>query len=136
VRLGVHHQSSDSSCQNKSSSSHKHQSQSPSWQQWLNIQNSLLSSVGEVVVSGVHVVESSSGVHHDESSIKVLRSRVELHAVLDVLLDISCIVVVLGQEGSHGETVSLSNHCKVISELGSVKEGSVLRDPHLSGWCG
>jgi len=100
VRSGIKHQTSDDSRENESNTSNDEDSNSPVWQQWVNVDLSSLGSVGEVVVSGRHVVESSSLVHLDETSIEVGRGGVELHAVLDVSLDVVLVVGVLGQQVS------------------------------------
>jgi len=92
-----------------------------------------LSSVGKVVVSGVHVVEGSGGVHSDQTSIKVWGSSIELHAVLLVLLNSSGVVVVLGEELGHGEASSLSDHGKVQSEFGGIEQWGVGLQPFSGG---
>jgi len=84
-----------------------------------------LSSVGEVVISGVHVVEGSSGVHSDQTSIEVGRCGIQLHAVGLVLLNSVSVVVVGGQELFHGSASSLSEHGEVESELRGIEQGSV-----------
>jgi len=133
VRLGIEHKSSNSSSKNESSSSDEHQCQGPGGQQRNDKQDSLLSSVREVVVSGVHVVKGSSAVHLDQTSIKVRRSSVQLHAVLEILFNGSGIVVVLGQEFSHGQTSGLSEQSHVQSEFSGIEQRSVGRDPSSSG---
>jgi len=92
-----------------------------------------LSSVREVVVSGVHVVEGSGGVHSDQTSIEVRRSSVQLHAVLLILLNSSSVVVVLGQEFSHGEASGLSEHGHVVSQFSGIEQCSVGSQPSSSG---
>jgi len=92
-----------------------------------------LSSVGEVVVSGVHVVEGSSGVHLDQTSIEVWASSVELHAVGSVLLNSGGIVVVGGQQFLHGLASSLSKHGEVESEFGGIEQGGVGVQPFSGG---
>jgi len=133
VRLGVQHESGNSSSEDESSSSDKDQGQSPGGQQGNDRELSLLSSVGEVVVSGVHVVESSGGVHLDQTSIEVGSSSVQLHAVSLVLVDGSDVVVVGSQELSHGQASSLSEHSHVLSQFRRLEQGSIGVDPIGSG---
>jgi len=85
-----------------------------------------LSSVGEVVVSGAHVVESSSEVHSDESSIEVRsRSSVELHAVSLVLLNVVLVVGVLLCQIFVREASSLSKLAHPLSEISRLEERGV-----------
>jgi len=133
VRSSVQHESSNSSCQDESSSSDQDESKSPWGQQGDNKQDSLLSSVREVVVSGVHVVEGSSGVHSDQTSIEIGRSGIELHAVGSVLIDGIGIVVVGSQQFLHGLASSLSEHREVESKLGGIKQGGVGVQPFSGG---
>jgi hypothetical protein len=85
VVLGVEHSEGNSSSSNEESSSGKDDSESPAWQQRKDGKGSLLISVGEVVVSGGHVVEDSGLVHLEDSSIEVLRSSVQQSAVSNIL---------------------------------------------------
>jgi len=95
VRLGIDHSSSKTSRDDEETSSNGHDDGSPGWEEWVDVHDSSLSSVGEVVVSGAHVVERSSLVHSDETSVKVSAGSVELHAVLQVSFDGIVVVVVL-----------------------------------------
>lgn len=77
----------------------------------LDDDGSLLGAVGEVVVTGAHVVVVSKVGHLDESSVEIgSGGRVELVAVLVVLLYLSGIVVVLGVKVTHVEAVNLIDH--------------------------
>ena len=57
-------------------------------EQGVNSDGSLLRSVGEVVVSGGHVVEGSNGLELNKATIKVVRSSVQLLAVLGILISV------------------------------------------------
>jgi hypothetical protein len=134
VRLGIEHQTSNSSRSNEEGSSSGDHSNSPVRQQGVDVQETLLISVGEVVVSGGHVGEGSSQVELDQTSIKVLAGSVELHAVLDILLFLVLVSTVLGQELLVGEAVSLSQHGHSQSEgLGLEHSGVVLQPVVRSG---
>jgi len=133
VRLGEHHKSSNSSSSNEGNTSNDHERQGPGGQQGDNGERSLLSSVREVVVSGVHVVEGSSVVHSDQTSIEVLRSLVELVTVVGVSVD-SCLVLVVGsQQSSHCGAVGLSNHGHCKSEISSIEQWGVGSEPSSTG---
>jgi len=136
VRSGIKHQTSDDSRGNEGNSSDDEDSDGPVRQQGVDIDLSSLGSVGEVVVSGRHVVESSSLVHLDETSIEVGRGGVELHAVLDVGLNVVLVVGVLGQQIGVVQTVSLSQHSHVGPEVGRIEEGSVGGNPRIWGGFG
>jgi len=59
-----------------------------------------LSSVGEGVVSGVHVVEGSRFVHLDGTSIEVWLTIVKLEAVSNSGIGISSVTSSVSQQGS------------------------------------
>jgi hypothetical protein len=82
VGLGIDHSSGKTSRDNEESSSNGNNDGGPGWEEWVDVEDTLLSSVGEVVVSGAHVVERTSLVHSDESSIEVSANSIKLHAVL------------------------------------------------------
>jgi len=131
VSLGIDHSSSKTSRDDEESSSNGNEDCSPCWEEWVDIENTLLSSVGEVVVSGAHVVERSSLVHLDESSIKVSAGSVELHAVLWVSLDGIVVVVVLLLEISKSKAVGLSELAHPDSEILGLEHGSVEGEPFI-----
>jgi len=131
VRSGIKHQTSNNSRDDEGSSSNNNDGDGPCWQKWANIDLSSLGSVREVVVSAGHVVESSSLVHLDETSIEVSWGSIEFHAVLNVGFNIVLVVVVLGQQLSVSQTVGLSQHGHVKSQLLSFEEGSVRIDPRV-----
>jgi len=96
------------------------------------VNGSLLSSVGEVVVSGGHVIKVSSDVHSDEASIKVSRSRIELHAVLNILLCIVLVVLILDKELFISEAVDLIQHGHSKSQsLSFEQRRSLVSDPAI-----
>jgi len=129
VRSGIEHQTSDNSRNYEGNSTNNNDSNGPVGEEWVNIDLSLLSSVGEVVVSCGHVVERSSLVHLEETSIEVSWGSIELHAVLNVLFNVVLVVVVLGLQLIIGQTIGLSQHSHVNSQILSFKERSVGRDP-------
>jgi len=134
VRLGIDHGSSKTSRSQEESGSNAHNDGGPNGEERSNEHESLLSSVGEVVVSGAHVVEVSSHVHSDESTIKVRAGGVELHAVRGISLNSILVVVVLLLQVSKGETVGLSEHAHPLSEALRLEERSVLGNPVIA--CG
>jgi len=129
VRLGIEHSSSETSRSQEESSSNTYYNGGPDGEESTDDNLSLLSSVGEVVVSGAHEIEASGLVHSDETSIEVLRSSVELHAVAWVSLDGVLVVVVLLLQVSKTKTVGLSKHAHPLSEFLGLKERSVLGNP-------
>src|SRR5690348_10718823 len=123
VRLGVEHSSSKSSSSHEGNSSDNSNSDSPAREQVVHVDVTLLSSVGEVVVSGAHVVELSGFVHADESSIKVSgRVGVELHAIGLVGLNGVLVVGVVSHQLGQSLAVGLSQIGKVLSEFGVIKQ--------------
>jgi hypothetical protein len=129
VRLGIEHQASNSSRSNKEGSTNGYKSNSPRRQQGINVQESLLISVREGVVSGGHVGEGSSQVHLSQTSIEVWFSSIQFHAVLYISLDSVCVTVVLGQEFFVGKAVSLSEHGHSQSESLRLEQWSVVSNP-------
>jgi len=123
VRLGVEHQESGSTSNSEEDSSNNDYGNGPGWQQSINVDNSLLISVREVVVSGVHVVESSSEIHLEDSSIERLSSSVQLSAVSNVFLSIG---VVFGLF-----ELSLSLASSLIEVLHSESDSGVLEEDLL-----
>jgi len=107
VRLGVEHQTSNSSSDDEERSSSSNDSDGPLRQQGDDVDDSLLISVREVVVSGGHVSEGSGLVHLENSSVEVLASSVELSAVSNVLFGVSFVVSVGGKEIGHENAVLL-----------------------------
>lgn len=136
VRLGVEHEASNTSREHKEHSSNDNKHDSPGREQRDNVDGSVLSSVGEVVVSGRHVVEVTSDVHSDQTTIEILRGSIELHAVLDILLSSVLVVVVLLEELFQGQAVSLSEHGHPLSELNRLEERLVGSNPGIRGWEG
>jgi len=134
VRLGIEHGSSNSSSTDEEDRSNDHHGNSPCWQKWGNEEGSLLISVCEAVVSGVHVIVISSCVHLDGTSIEVWAGSIKLVAIEDIIID----VVGSGLELSHVEASLLSQLSKVNSGIGiSEQDGSsVGSDPSISGWFG
>jgi len=134
VRLGVEHGSSNSSSSNEENTSGNDDSDSPVGEQWDNVDNSLLVTVREVVISSRHVVESSSSVHLEDSSVEVVLSGVELSAVSGILLSVSSVVSVGGEELSSSEAVSLVKSGESDSGGSILNEDllGVLGDPVIS----
>jgi len=89
VRLGVEHQESGGTSNSEEDSSNNDYSDGPGRQQSVNVDNSLLISVREVVVSSAHVVEGSGEIHLEASSIEVLGSSVQQSAVSDIFVGLS-----------------------------------------------
>jgi len=136
VRLGIEHQTGNSSRSNKEGSSSRNDGNGPRWQQGNDVELSLLVSVGEGVVSGGHVVERSSQVELDQTSIEVFRGSIQFHAVLDISLGSVFIIVVLGQQFLIGQAVSLVQHGHSQSQGLGLEHGSVRRDPSIGGGLG
>jgi len=118
VRLGIEHGCSDASSTDEEDRSNDHHGNGPGWQQRSDQESSLLISVGEVVVSGVHVIEVSSLIHLDSSSIEVWAGSIELHAVLDISID----VIGLGSELSQVEAVLLTQLSEVDTGVGILEQ--------------
>jgi len=136
VRLGIEHQTSNSSRSNKEGSSSGDKSNSPRRQQGNDVELSLLISVRELMGSGGHVVEVSSQVELNQTSIEIGLSSIQLHAVLNVLFDIVFVVVVLGQQFFIGEAVSLTQHGHSQSQSLGLEHSSVRRDPSIRSGLG
>jgi len=126
VVLGIDHGSSETSRSQEETCSNAHNDCGPHREKRSDEHESLLSSVGEVVVSGAHEVEVSSQVHSDESTIKVGAGGIELHAVRGISLDGILIVVVLLLQVSERETVGLSEHAHPLSEALRLEKRGVL----------
>jgi len=133
MRLGIEHSSGQTTRSQEETSTDANNHGRPNGKERSDHKLSLLSSVGEVVVSGAHVPEGSSLVHSDESSVEVGRSSVELHAVAGIRLDGVLVVVVLLLQISKREAICLSQHAHPCSELRGLKERSVLGEPSISG---
>jgi len=136
VALAVEHQTSNNEGTKEDNSSNDQESNGPGRQQGNDIEDTLLISVGEVVVTSAHVIVSSSGVHFDNSSIEVLVSCIEFHAILDIFLGSVGISSVLEQQLGLVKAVVLIKHGKSNSH-GSVGEHNpawVCRDPCSSNW--
>jgi len=134
VRSGIEHQTGNNSRDNEGNGSNDNDGNSPCWEQWVDIDLSSLCSVGEVVVSAGHVVEGSSLVHLEETSIEVSWGSIELHAVLNVSLNSVLVVGVLGLELLISQAVGLSEHGHVKSQLLRLEEWSVAIDPRIACW--
>jgi len=89
-----------------------------------------VSSVGEVVVTGSHVVESSSGVHEKESSVEVLVSSVQLVAVVNVVISVG---KSRGWEATSLSEIGEPLSERLVSEHQLVWVGS---DPSVGDWHG
>jgi len=133
VRLGVQHSSSETSRSQEETSSKANNDSSPNWKEGLDNNFSLLSSVGEVVVSGRHVPEGSSLVHSNETSIKVLGCSVQLHAIGGIGFDGILVVVVVLLQISKRRTVGLPEHAHPLSESLGLEESGVLGNPVIRG---
>lgn len=138
MRTSVEESSSSGSSSKEEGSSNNNNDDGPSWQQVANNDGSFLISVGEVVVSGRHVVESSSILHLNESSIEVFTSSIQEHAVLSILLSLVLVVVVFSQELSIGLALGwvvdwLIEHSHSLSSLGAGEERSVSVQPLVRG---
>jgi len=110
MRSGIENCTSYSSRSNEGTSSNADKDDGPCGKKGNNINLSLLASVGEVVVSCAHVIESTSVVHLYESTIKVSVGSVKLHAILNVGFNVVLIVGILGKEIGERKTVGLSKH--------------------------
>jgi len=126
VRLGVEHHSSDTSGSSEKNSTSDNNSNSPVREKRDDVDSSLLISVREVVVSSAHVEERSGLVHLEDSSIVVVKSGIELSAVLDILLSVSSIVSVGGEDLSSGKAV-------LLVKSGERNSGSSVLDEDLLG---
>jgi len=134
VGLGIDHCSSQTSRNNEETSSNGYDNGGPGREEWVDVENTLLSSVGEVVVSAAHVIERTSLVHSDEASIEVSAGSVELHAVLWVSLDGIVVVVVLLLQVGQRKAVGLSELAHPDSEFLGFEESSVTGDPVVRSW--
>lgn len=134
MRLGIEHGTSKASRSEEGNRSQNDHDNGPHWKQRVNVDSSLLVAVGEVVVACADVVERSSLVHANETSVEVRRSSVELHAILNVLLNSIGIVVVLSQELAVGEAVGLAQVGHPSAARRAVEEGGMARHPRVG--CG
>jgi len=137
VRLGIEGCSSKtSSCKEQNSTSHNN-TNSPVREKVKDVDLTLLSSVGEVVVTRAHVIVwsllTSRDVHSDGTTIKVLGGSIELHAVLNILFEVVFVVTVLGEQFFVGQAVLLIQEGHSLSEVSS-KEGLVLLQPLIRSW--
>lgn len=126
VGLGVEHQSSNSSGKDEERGSSGDDTDGPLGQQGDDVDDSLLISVGEVVVSGGHVSEGSGLVHLENSSVEVLAGSVELSAVSNILFSISFVVSVLVKEILKEDTVLLIEESESQSGLLGLNENLAL----------
>jgi len=94
----VHVSDSESETDQEESSSNAQEDERPGRKEGLDVDDSLLGTVGEVVVASAHVVVGASLLDSDETSVPVSRGRIQLHAVLVVLLGSLSVAVVLFQE--------------------------------------
>lgn len=109
MRSGVEHQTGNDSGDDEGDGSNDNDGDGPCWQQGDNVDLSPLVSVGEVVVSAGHVVEGSSLVHLENSSIEVLAGGIQKSTVSDILFtDLSWV----------SSTVGLVEHGKSKSNFG------------------
>jgi len=122
VSLSVEHETSDSSSSDEKNGSGNDQRDSPCGEERDDVDGSLLITVGEVVVTSVHEVERSSSVHLENSSVEVLRSSVELSAVLNIFFGVSSVVSVGGEELSSSEAVGLIEGGELNSSRGGLDE--------------
>jgi len=137
VRLGIEHGTSNTSASEEQDSTSNNNADCPWGKEGSNNEHGLLTSVAEVVVSTAHVVEGSSLVHFDQTTIEVRSgSCVQLHAVLFVLLGSISIVVVLCQQLSLSQTTSLVQEGHVLSQPLALEHGSVRAQPCISSWVG
>jgi len=138
VRLGIEHGTSNSQRTSEEDSSNGNDGNSPCWENSLDCKEGLLSSVGEVVVSGGHVVECRGVIHSDEASIKVSWGSVQLSAVSFILFSIACIISIGSQKlfSGHADRRILSNVSESLSERCSVEQWSVGIEPILGSWLG
>jgi len=107
VALSVEHSSSDSSSSSEEDRSSDNDSDGPVRKKRDDVDDTLLISVREVVVSSVHVVEGSSLVHLEDSSVEVLAGSIELSAVSNISFSVSGVVSVGGEDLSSSEAVLL-----------------------------
>jgi len=138
VRLGIEHGSGNSGSSDKEDRSSDNDGNSPCWEERSNMKGSLLISVGEVVVSGVHVIVVTSYIGFNETSIEVVRGSIELHAISNVLLGSILVIVVSSQELSLVEATNLVEHGHSDSESWVSEEdlSRVGSDPSISNWIG
>jgi len=134
VRLGIKHGTSNSSGSNKEDSSGNNNSNSPVREEGDNVDDSLLISVSERVISGGHVVISSSSVHLEDTSVKIVSGGVELSTVSNILFSIALIVSVGGKDLISSKAVLLVKSGKSDSSGGVFDEDllRVLADPSIS----
>jgi len=97
ILLGVEHSKSNSNGEESQDGTSDNDSDSPVRQQRNDVDNSLLVSVGEVVVSGVHVMVGSGVIHLNQTSVEIWRSSIQFSAVSLIVFSISCIVTVGSQ---------------------------------------
>jgi hypothetical protein len=133
VRLGIEHQECNNGRGDCKDSSKNYNDNGPHWEQWVDVDGSLLSSVTEVVVSGAHVEECSGNIHLHQTTIVVGGSGIELHAVLRIGVNSVCIIGVSGHELLIGEAVDLIQHGHSESESLILEQRSVGADPSVGG---
>jgi len=134
VALGIEHGTGNTSATDEEHGTSNNEAYSPVGEQRLHDQSCLLSSVGEVVVSRAHVIESASQVHLDQTTIKVRGGgSIQLHAVENVLLGSIGVIVVSGQQLRLGQAASLVQHGHVLSQPLRLEHGGMVGQPLVSG---
>jgi len=125
VSLSVKHGSSNHCREGSSNSSNDDQDKGPGGEEGLDDQNSLLTSVGKVVISGRHEIILSGGVDDVDTHVNISRTSVQLGAVSGIGVDVSS--TNLRKESGIIFTVGLSSEGKV---------GSICRVGEHSGRAG
>lgn len=110
MRFRVQDSGTSNGSHNKACTHNTNHYYSPSRERAFSGHVSFLTSVGEVVVSGVHVTPFTSFVHAEDASIKVSGSSIQFHAVLDILFDGVVVVSILIHEFLVSQTVGLVDH--------------------------
>jgi len=139
VRARVQDSNGGSGSSQEENGTKNNKNDGPDWQKVGNNKASLLVSVGEVVVSGRHVVKASSELHLVDSTIKVFLGMVQLHAILLVLFSRVFIVSVLSQKGFEtlafiGVTDWLIQHSHSLSGISIREKGTVVLQPLVRDW--
>lgn len=93
---------------------------------WLHSGGALVGSVGEVVVSGAHVVVGAWVGHLDEGSGETGASSIEDHAVLQVLVDVVNVSILVGKKLVIGLAVDLVDVGHTLTEVVVLEEDLVL----------
>lgn len=88
IALGVEDHSTDDRGTKEESSTGNDETDGPVWDEGVDVDDTLVTTVGEVVVTGGHVEELSGVVHLDETGVETLGGGVEFLAVVDVLVTV------------------------------------------------